>query len=93
VPRGEHLQHGDKVLGKHRFLLPGRGGVGVAGAGEHGGDKAILAVEREPWRCVEDAGLLSKDMLQHDDIPIASDEPDELVDQDDEEQEEQDARS
>lgn len=42
---------------------------------------------------LEDAGMLSKDMLQHDDIPIASDEPDELVDQDDEEQEEQGARS
>lgn len=31
---------------------------------------------------LEDAGLLSKDMLLDDDIPIASDEQDEPVDQD-----------
>ena len=42
----ERFQHGDQILGQDRFLLHRRFGVAVADAGEHGGDVAILAVER-----------------------------------------------
>ncbi len=42
----ERFQHGDQILGQHRFLLPGRGGVRVADAGHDGGDMAVLPVER-----------------------------------------------
>ena len=42
----ERLQHGDEILGQDGFLLPRRRGVGVADAGHHGGDMAVLAVER-----------------------------------------------
>jgi hypothetical protein len=42
----ERLQHGDQILGQHRLLLPGRGGVGVADAGHDGGDMAVLTIER-----------------------------------------------
>jgi hypothetical protein len=35
--RDEGLEHGDQVLWKHGFLLSGRGGVGIADAGEHSG--------------------------------------------------------
>ena len=42
----ERLEHGDEILGQHGFLLPRRRGLGVADAGEHGGDMPVLAVER-----------------------------------------------
>ena len=42
----ERLQHGDEILGQHGFLLQRRAAVAVADAGEHGGDMAVLAVER-----------------------------------------------
>lgn len=41
----EHLQHGDQILGQNAFLLTRRCGLGVADAGEHGGDVTVLAVE------------------------------------------------
>ena len=42
----ERFQHGDEILGQHRLLLPGRGGVLVADAGHDGGDMAVLPIER-----------------------------------------------
>lgn len=41
----ERFQHGDQVFRREGLLLAGRGSVLVADAGEHGGDRAILAVE------------------------------------------------
>lgn len=42
----ERLQHGNKIVAQHSFLLTGRGGVRVADAGEHGGDMTVLPVKR-----------------------------------------------
>lgn len=44
----EGLEHGDDVFRQHGLFLPGRGGMGVADAGEHGRDMPIRAVERRP---------------------------------------------
>lgn len=41
------LQHGEQVLGQDRRLLARRCGVAVADAGQHGGDVAVAAVERQ----------------------------------------------
>ena len=43
VQRG---QHGQKIVGEDRLLLHGRAPMGAANAGQHGGDMAILGVER-----------------------------------------------
>lgn len=42
----ERFQHGDKIVAQDGLLLSGRRGVFVADAGEHGGDMAVLPVER-----------------------------------------------
>ena len=42
----ERSDHGEQILGQDRLLLLRRAAMGAADPGEHGGDVAVLAVER-----------------------------------------------
>ena len=48
----ERLKHVDQVFGQDRFLLLGRGGVGVADAGHHRGDVPKLAIQAQASLCI-----------------------------------------